>query len=240
MWYVLTCNYLPPFSRQVRNVASWAGNLMLHKSHQAFPSDMVTILTAVGATVSVMQQNGSPQPMTVPAFIANNFPNTVIVRFGDSERQSACRKPVTDCFWLIMAAILVGDPLRTASHCNGSVFRHIQGNAYCRFRYTYTHTHTHIHTHIHARTHADTHTHIHTHHCMRIVLLHTISHYPLNEFTGGGSSSECSRSHQRRIQLHSRPRVLGCDQRIAGECPPYSVCVWCCCIFKTARRHSEL
>ena len=37
----------------MRNVATWAGNLMLHKLH-GFPSDLVTLLVAAGATINYL------------------------------------------------------------------------------------------------------------------------------------------------------------------------------------------
>src|SRR6185312_6706052 len=44
---------------QVRNAASWTGNLMLAKSHPNFPSDLLTILTGVGAYVLVESPTAS-------------------------------------------------------------------------------------------------------------------------------------------------------------------------------------
>jgi len=37
----------------VRNVGSWAGNLMLTHNNSNFPSDVFTIMAAAGATLSV-------------------------------------------------------------------------------------------------------------------------------------------------------------------------------------------
>jgi xanthine dehydrogenase/oxidase len=56
-------------NHQVRNVASWAGNFMMHKHHPNFPSDLVTIFTAVGATVAVADQAGITN-MSIPDFMA--------------------------------------------------------------------------------------------------------------------------------------------------------------------------
>ncbi len=37
----------------VRNVGSWAGNLMLTRNHDNFPSDVFTVMAAAGATLAV-------------------------------------------------------------------------------------------------------------------------------------------------------------------------------------------
>ncbi len=37
----------------VRNIGSWAGNLMLTHDHDNFPSDVFTTMAAAGATVTV-------------------------------------------------------------------------------------------------------------------------------------------------------------------------------------------
>ena len=56
---------------QVRNVGTWAGNLSLCWQHPEFQSDMATILTAAGATLSVMDDSGTVVTQTVEAFFAS-------------------------------------------------------------------------------------------------------------------------------------------------------------------------
>lgn len=38
----------------VRNIGSWAGNLMLTHDHDNFPSDVFTVMAAAGATITVV------------------------------------------------------------------------------------------------------------------------------------------------------------------------------------------
>jgi CO/xanthine dehydrogenase FAD-binding subunit len=38
---------------QVRDQASWAGNLMLHRNHPMFASDVMIVLATLGATIEV-------------------------------------------------------------------------------------------------------------------------------------------------------------------------------------------
>eukprot|EP00731_Ephydatia_muelleri_P028954 Em0020g598a len=43
----------------IRNVGSWAGNLMLTHDHSDFPSDVFTVMAAAGATVTIANARGS-------------------------------------------------------------------------------------------------------------------------------------------------------------------------------------
>jgi len=52
-------------SSSLRAVASWAGNLQVAKAHPDFPSDLLTILSAAGASVSLLRQ-GAADPRVVP------------------------------------------------------------------------------------------------------------------------------------------------------------------------------
>lgn len=45
-------------SRAVRNVASWAGNLMTARAHNEFPSDLLTVFTACGASLTLSSPSG--------------------------------------------------------------------------------------------------------------------------------------------------------------------------------------
>ena len=46
-------------STPIRNVGSWAGNLMIAHAHHDFPSDVFTTLAAAGATLQVVDQGGA-------------------------------------------------------------------------------------------------------------------------------------------------------------------------------------
>jgi CO/xanthine dehydrogenase FAD-binding subunit len=59
-------------------VASWAGNLMLHKTHPDFPSDMVTILAAVQASISVSSSQGTTV-MSIPDFLSTSWSSTSLI-----------------------------------------------------------------------------------------------------------------------------------------------------------------
>eukprot|EP00041_Stephanoeca_diplocostata_P029344 m.863415 g.863415 ORF g.863415 m.863415 type:complete len:1330 (-) comp23543_c0_seq1:1005-4994(-) len=58
-------------SVQIRSVASWIGNLMLTRTHNNFPSDMATILSAAGATVKYLASGGTgaAQTISVPGLL---------------------------------------------------------------------------------------------------------------------------------------------------------------------------
>jgi len=43
---------------QVRDVSSWTGNLMLAKAHPNFPSDVVIVLIAANASLTLMDSKG--------------------------------------------------------------------------------------------------------------------------------------------------------------------------------------
>eukprot|EP01116_Phalansterium_solitarium_P016706 TRINITY_DN393_c0_g2_i1.p1 TRINITY_DN393_c0_g2~~TRINITY_DN393_c0_g2_i1.p1 ORF type:complete len:1372 (-),score=562.47 TRINITY_DN393_c0_g2_i1:226-4341(-) len=55
---------------QVRNVASWAGNLMMTHDNDDFPSDLATILLGAGATVTVTSAAGSSNTVTIDTFLS--------------------------------------------------------------------------------------------------------------------------------------------------------------------------
>lgn len=70
---VLADHMLRIASVQIRSVASWAGNIMLAREHRNFPSDMVTILSAAGATISYMDLAAAAPSIltaTVPQLLA--------------------------------------------------------------------------------------------------------------------------------------------------------------------------
>lgn len=62
----------------VRNIASWAGNLMLTHDHDNFPSDVFTIMEAAGATVTVATANGTGE-YPLWDLLSLNMSNSVIV-----------------------------------------------------------------------------------------------------------------------------------------------------------------
>jgi len=56
-------------NHQVRNVGTWAGNVMLARKHQSFTSDLNMILTGAGASVSIIDAaSGKRSTMTLEAF----------------------------------------------------------------------------------------------------------------------------------------------------------------------------
>lgn len=66
-------------NNQVRNVASWAGNLVLVQNHPDFPSDIRTAFVTVGATLTLADANGTTQ-VTVDEFLKNGLkPRQIIV-----------------------------------------------------------------------------------------------------------------------------------------------------------------
>ncbi|KAL5509791.1 hypothetical protein EMCRGX_G005217 [Ephydatia muelleri] len=62
----------------VRNVGSWAGNLMLTHDHNDFPSDVFTVLEAAGATLTIANASGS-QTYTLQDFLKVDMTQSVIV-----------------------------------------------------------------------------------------------------------------------------------------------------------------
>jgi xanthine dehydrogenase iron-sulfur cluster and FAD-binding subunit A len=56
-------------NNQVRHCGSWCGNVMLCKSHPDFPSDVVLLWSALGASVSVTGVNGDVASMSMPDFL---------------------------------------------------------------------------------------------------------------------------------------------------------------------------
>ncbi|XP_065883616.1 xanthine dehydrogenase-like isoform X2 [Dysidea avara] len=61
----------------VRNIGSWAGNLMLTHDHQNFPSDVFTIMEAAGATVTVASSSQSASH-SLTDFLQLDMKNKVI------------------------------------------------------------------------------------------------------------------------------------------------------------------
>lgn len=65
---------------QVRDQASWAGNLMLAKSHPNFPSDIVLCLVAAEATLTLQTSaTAAPTIVSVEAFMAAPFVQGTVV-----------------------------------------------------------------------------------------------------------------------------------------------------------------
>lgn len=54
----------------VRNIASWAGNMIIKKEHLDFPSDVFVILEAAGATLSILKDK-STQQISLSEFLNN-------------------------------------------------------------------------------------------------------------------------------------------------------------------------
>jgi len=64
---------------QVRNCASWAGNLVLARTWPAFPSDVAAILAAAGATLKLSDANGSFTTHSVESFLVSGRANDALV-----------------------------------------------------------------------------------------------------------------------------------------------------------------
>lgn len=64
----------------VRNVGTWAGNLMLTHDNDNFPSDVFTMMAAAGATLTIAFQSGSVRrSMSLWDFLKQDMTNSVIV-----------------------------------------------------------------------------------------------------------------------------------------------------------------
>jgi xanthine dehydrogenase/oxidase len=60
----------------VRNVGSWAGNLMLTHDYNDFPSDVFVMMAAVGATLSIANKSGT-QTVSLWDFLAVDMSKSV-------------------------------------------------------------------------------------------------------------------------------------------------------------------
>ncbi|XP_065844418.1 uncharacterized protein [Oscarella lobularis] len=71
----------------VRNMATWAGNLMLSYYHSDFPSDVMTIMQAAGVSLNIADSSGS-KSYDVAGFLQLDMSDKVIVSmvipYGDS------------------------------------------------------------------------------------------------------------------------------------------------------------
>ena len=68
------------FYSQVRNVASWAGGLVLAHNHPDFPSDLRTILAAADARLTLEGADGPPEQVSIDGFQTNGLKNGQIIR----------------------------------------------------------------------------------------------------------------------------------------------------------------
>jgi xanthine dehydrogenase/oxidase len=66
-------------NHQVRNVASWAGNLMMVHDNADFPSDMCTILMAAGATLTISVKQTLQTGIAIADFLTMDMTGNVIV-----------------------------------------------------------------------------------------------------------------------------------------------------------------
>ncbi|XP_067656037.1 uncharacterized protein [Haliotis asinina] len=66
-------------STGVRNLGSWAGNLMLKNIHTEFPSDVFTMFETVGAMLSIGSSDGSETPCSLMDFLKLDMKGKVIV-----------------------------------------------------------------------------------------------------------------------------------------------------------------
>lgn len=72
-------HFLRVANTQVRNAASWAGNLMLFSRYRSFASDVVISLATAGAFLRLVDLNGVAYVMSIEQFI-----NTPYETFVDS------------------------------------------------------------------------------------------------------------------------------------------------------------
>ncbi|XP_067656035.1 uncharacterized protein [Haliotis asinina] len=63
----------------VRNLGSWAGNLMLKNLHSEFPSDVFTMFEAVGATLFIGSSDGSEKSYSLMDFLNLDMKGKVIL-----------------------------------------------------------------------------------------------------------------------------------------------------------------
>ncbi|XP_078599022.1 uncharacterized protein LOC144874584 isoform X2 [Branchiostoma floridae x Branchiostoma japonicum] len=76
--YSVLANHLCKVANvSVRNVGSWAGNLMMKHAHLEFPSDVFTIMEAAGAKVTIGFR-GESQTMTISDFLGTAMNGKVI------------------------------------------------------------------------------------------------------------------------------------------------------------------
>ncbi|XP_067654508.1 uncharacterized protein [Haliotis asinina] len=63
----------------VRNLGSWAGNLMLKNLHTEFPSDVFTMFETVGATLNIGSSDGSEKSYSLMEFLTLDMKGKVIL-----------------------------------------------------------------------------------------------------------------------------------------------------------------
>jgi xanthine dehydrogenase/oxidase len=63
----------------VRNIGSWAGNLMLTHNHSNFPSDVFTVMQSAGATVTICTANNDTGEYPLRDFLNVNMTNKMIL-----------------------------------------------------------------------------------------------------------------------------------------------------------------
>ena len=65
---------------QVRDQASWAGNVMVCKKYPAFPSDVCTMMAAAGATVQIGSKEGIAPTVSLESFLQSPAdPSTILI-----------------------------------------------------------------------------------------------------------------------------------------------------------------
>lgn len=62
---------------QVRDSASWAGNVSMARTHRDFPSDVVLVLATVGATIRTVDKDGVLKAMSVFEFVNAADPDSL-------------------------------------------------------------------------------------------------------------------------------------------------------------------
>jgi xanthine dehydrogenase/oxidase len=66
-------------NKPVRNMGSWAGNMMLANLNDNFPSDIVTIMAAAGALLMVGGVSDPAEQLSIPEFLQTDMKGRVII-----------------------------------------------------------------------------------------------------------------------------------------------------------------
>lgn len=76
--FSVTANHLHRIAgTQVRNTATWAGNLMTFLKYTSFPSDALLALTTAGVTLHCCDRNGTFSNVSIDEFIDSNYQSFV-------------------------------------------------------------------------------------------------------------------------------------------------------------------
>lgn len=65
---------------QIRNFAVWAGNLMIAQTHKDFPSDILLLTTALGATLRLLGPRGNLREVSMEDFFENGIGTSTVIQ----------------------------------------------------------------------------------------------------------------------------------------------------------------